>query len=398
MPKYNYSAKNSKGTDVKGLVEADTKKVAVSLLKDRGYIVYSLSEQKSSILNFSFGKVSDTDKVNFTQNLSTMVGSGLPLVQSLDILVNQTKSKKMKEAVMAILKDVEAGTSLSDALSNFPDIFGNNYISLVQAGEASGKLDEVLKRLADTLDKQRQFKSKVKSAMLYPAIVTIVMIVVIAVIMIFVVPKLIEMYESFNIELPLPTRIMIGISNFVSRFWYIIIIASVGLYVAYKKYKQTPSGQIVIGRLTFRTPVFGPILKERDLTEFTRSLALLNASGVSIVDSLAITIDAVYNPIYKNAITKFVDDVKKGGALSKSVADDRNFPQIISEMLKVGEETGKTDEVLMKVSKYFEEEVDRKIAGLTTAIEPIIIAILGVIVGGLIISVITPIYKLTNQF
>lgn len=398
MPKYNYSAKNSKDVDVKGTVEADSKKIAVSLLKDRGYIVYSLSEQKSSLLDFNFSKVSDSDKVNFTQNLATMVGSGLPLARSLDILVNQTKSKKMKQAVMSILKDVEAGTSLSDALSNFPDIFGNNYISLVEAGEASGKLDEVLKRLSETLDKQRQFKSKVKSAMLYPTIVTIVMIIVITVIMIFVVPKLIDMYESFDIELPLPTRVMIGVSNFVAHFWYYLLGVGVALYIAYKKYKQTSNGQMVIGRITFKTPVFGPILRERDLTEFTRSLALLNASGVSIIDSLAITVDAVYNPIYKTAITKFVDDVKKGGSLSQSVQADKNFPQIISEMLKVGEETGKTDEVLLKVSKYFEEEVDRKIAGLTTAIEPIIIAILGLIVGALMFSVITPIYKLTSQF
>jgi type IV pilus assembly protein PilC len=397
MPKFNYSAKNNSGQDVTGVVEADTKKIAVSLLKDRGYLVYSINEKKSGF-NLSISRISDNDKVNFTQNLATMINSGLPIAQALTILVQQTKSKKLQEVINNILKDVESGSSLSVAFSKYPEVFSSSYVSLVEAGEASGKLDEVLKRLADTLNKQRQFKNKVKSAMLYPAIVSIVMVIVVFIIMIFVVPKLTTLYDGFDTELPLPTRIMISMSDFARRFWYILLALGVGGYIGLRQYSKTPGGAAVVGRFTFRLPIFGPILKERDLTEFTRSLALLNASGVSIVDSLVITIDAVTSPIYKASISGFVDYVKKGGALSEVVREDVNFPAIISEMLKVGEETGDTAEVLLKVSGYFEEEVDRKIEGLTTAIEPIIIAVLGLVVGGLILAVITPIYELTNQF
>ncbi len=398
MPKYIYQAKTSKGKDVQGIVSAENKKVAVSLLRDRGYIVYSL-EPKKNAFDFSFlRRVSDIEVVNFTQTLSTMIGSGLPLASALEILLDQGRSPKMKEIVQTALTDVQAGTPLSDSLEKHPDVFADSYISLVRAGEASGKLDKVLARLGDTLEKQRAFKARIKGAMIYPIIVILAMLIVFSIIMIFVIPKLVEMYKSFSVELPLATRIMIGISSFMQSYWYVLLFLIFAIYVAAKQYAKTISGKYFFSRLTLHLPVFGTILKERDFTEFTRSLALLISSGVSIVDALSISRNSVSNQLYRDSISEFINDVQKGTTLSEAIDKSKRFPTIISKMLQVGENTGKTDEFLLKVSQFFEKEVDYKVKNLSTAIEPLIMIVLGVMVALLIISVITPIYKLTAQF
>lgn len=401
MPKYSYNAKKPNGEDVKGVVEADSTKIAVSLLRDRGYIVYSISEKKQTLELvdlFTLNRISDNEKINFTSNLSTMISSGLPMDQALETLYELAQSKKMKEVVGQLLRGVESGKPLSESMEEYKNVFSLTYISLVKAGEASGKLDQVLKRLSETLEKQRTFKSKIKGAMLYPTIILLVMSGVMAVIVVFVIPKLVEMYQSFQIELPLSTKLLIALSDFLRNKWYFAILIIAVIVFAFKKFSSSRSGSYFLAKILFRLPVLGVVLKERDLTEFSRTLALLTSSGVSIIDSLTITRDAVVSPLYKDSISDFIEVVKKGGALSTAIGSHKNFPIIISKLLKVGEETGTVDESLTKVSKYFEEEVDRKLDGLTTAIEPILMVILGVMVGGLILSVITPIYKLTSSF
>ncbi|HHH14321.1 MAG TPA: type II secretion system F family protein [candidate division WWE3 bacterium] len=398
MPKYIYQAKTSKGKDVQGLVSAENKKIAVSLLKDRGYIVYSLEPKKSSFDLSFLRRVSDVEVVNFTQTLATMIGSGLPLASALEILLDQGRSSKMREIVQTALTDVQSGTPLSDSLEKHPDVFPDSYISLVRAGEASGKLDKVLERLGETLEKQRAFKARIKGAMIYPVIVVIAMVIVFGIIMIFVIPKLVEMYNSFSVELPLATRVMISISGFMQKFWYLMLLAIVAIVIGAKQYAKTLSGKYFFSRLNMHLPVFGTILKEKDFTEFTRSLALLVSSGVSIVDALSISRNSVANQIYRDAISSFINDVQKGTTLSEAIEKSKKFPLIISKMLKVGENTGKTDEFLLKVSQFFEKEVDYKVKNLSTAIEPLIMIVLGVMVALLIISVITPIYKLTSSF
>lgn len=401
MPKFSYNAKKPNGEDVTGTVEADTSKIAVSLLRDRGYIVYSISEKKRDfgvIDLITLNRVSDNEKINFTSNLATMISSGLPMDSALETLYDLAQSGKMKEVVAALLKGVEGGKPLSDTMEDYPNVFSLTYISLVRAGEASGKLDEVLKRLAETLEKQRTFKSKIRGAMLYPTIILIVMLGVMGVIIVFVIPKLVEMYQSFQIELPLSTKMLIWLSDFLRNRWYFAILIIVAVVFIFKRFASTRAGSYFLAKFYFRLPVFGVVLKEKDLTEFSRTLALLTSSGVSIIDSLTITRDAVASPLYKDSVTDFIEVVKKGGALSSAVSKHKNFPIIISKLLTVGEQTGTVDESLTKVSKYFEEEVDRKLEGLTTAIEPIMMVVLGVMVGGLILSVITPIYKLTSSF
>jgi len=400
MPKFTYKAKNPNGQDVTGIVEADSKKIAVSLLRDRGYIVYSLDSQTSgfNIDISAFKGVSATEKVNFTRNLASMIGAGLPLSSALEVLLEQVSSTKMKEVVQTLIKDVQSGTSLSDSMIKFPKVYDSRYTSLVKAGEASGKLDEVLKRLAESLEKQREFSGKVKSAMIYPAIIMMAMAGVFTIIVVFVIPKLVDMYQSFNIELPLPTKIMIAISNFTLSYWYIVILGMIASIIGFRKYIKTASGKYVFAHFVFKIPVFGIILKEKDITEFSRTLALLSASGVSIVDALTIARDSVTSVIYKDAISDFTNEVRKGNPLSGAIENNTAFPVIVAKMIKVGEETGTTDETLNNLSNYFEGEVDRKVKNLTTALEPLIMLVLGGMVGVLIISVITPIYKLTSQF
>jgi type IV pilus assembly protein PilC len=401
MAEFKYQAKNTSGQDVTGIVQANNEKIAVSLLRDKGYIVYSVTPNKGSFdLKgiTSFRGISDTEKVNFTQNLTAMISAGLPLAQALEILQEQTQSGKMKEVIQSALRDVESGLPLSTALEKFPKTFNKNYISLVRAGEASGTLDKVLKRLADTLEKQRAFKSKVKGAMIYPAIIVLAMVGVFVIIVVFVIPKLAEMYKSIGVDLPLPTKVMIWLSEFMTQKWYLLIALIVGSIVLFKRYAATKVGTYTLAKVSFKLPIFGPILREKDLTEFSRSLSLLIASGVSLIDALDITRDAVGNVIYRDAVSEFESEVKKGNALSSAVGKNKEFPLIVSKMIKVGEETGKTDEILERLSNYFEDIVDNKVKNLSTALEPLIMVVLGLMVGVLIISVITPIYKLTSNF
>ncbi|MBP7859771.1 type II secretion system F family protein [Patescibacteria group bacterium] len=401
MPKFKYQAKKSDGNNISGLVEADSQKIALSLLKDKGYLVYSLNDStKEFDINslIRFNRVSDTERVNFTQNLAVMLSSGLPLSEGLEILLDQAQSARLKEIIGVLIKDTQGGKSLSESMQEFPDVFKSNYISLVKSGEASGKLDDVLKRLATTLDKDRQFKAKVKGAMLYPAIIFSAMLLVVSVLIIFVVPKLTEMFSSFNLELPLSTKILIAISSFAQKQWYIVLGGLVLLFFGIRQFNNTKQGSYVISRFTHVLPIFGKLLKDKEFTEFTRSLALLMASGVSIVDSLVITRESLSSPMYRDSVSDFIEKVKKGEALSSAILADKQFPSLIGKMLRVGEETGKSDEMLLKICEYFEESVDRKVAGLSVAIEPIVLVVLGVIVGGIIISVITPIYKLTSAF
>ena len=399
--KFKYQAKNPRGQDVTGVVESDSRKIAITLLKDRGYIVYSLEEKRGG-LSFegleNLRGVSDTDRVNFTRNLASMVGSGLPIAQALEVLIEQAQSGKMRDIVQTALKDVESGMALSDSLEKFPETFDARYISLVKAGEASGKIDAVLKRLAESLEKQREFKAKVTSAMIYPIIILLAMAGVFVIIVVFVIPKLVELYKGFQIELPLPTRIMIAISEFTINYWYFVIAGIIASIVAVRKYSRTSSGRYFFGHMYFKIPVFGLIMKEKDLTEFTRTLALLTSSGVSIVDALSISRDSVSNILYKDAVSDFVNEVRKGNALSAAIERSKEFPVLIPKMIRVGEETGSTDDTLSNLSTYFEEEVDRKVKNISTAIEPLIMLVLGFMVAVLLISVITPIYKLTSSF
>lgn len=400
MEAFEYKGKDKQGNLRVGIIEASDIKQAANTLREHGIFVINLkrkSEFKISSLITPFKRASDSDIVNFTRQLSTMVMAGLPLTDALTILRNQT-STAMSSVIGEILRDVEGGSNLASSMEKKPHIFSKIYVALIRAGEAAGVLDQVLIRLADTLEKQRDFKSKTKGALVYPVIVIVAMVIVAFIMMIFVIPKLTVMYKDLGAELPTPTKILIAASNFSVSYWWIILIMSVVGFFSYSNFKKTPFGRRTLERFTYNMPVFGPLKKEITLAEFTRTLSLLSSAGIPIVDSLNIVSEGMDSAILADGVKDAAHQVEKGFPLASSFETNNNFPPILSQMIRVGEETGKVDDVLKKLSIYFENESENLIKGLTTAMEPIIMVILGIGVGFLILAVILPIYKLTTSF
>lgn len=398
MPVFEYSAIDSAGKKRAGTVDARSKSSAVALLKEQTLYVVSLEEQKENILDqiLSFQGVPETEIVSFTRQLSTMISAGLPIARGLEVLADQTQNKRMKKISLQILRDVQGGASLSNSMGKYPQVFSPTYVALVRAGEASGKLEEILKRLADTLEAQRDFKANFKGAMIYPAIIFLAMIGVFVLMMVFVIPKLSDMYDSMGVELPAMTQFMINISDSMVRFWYIFLVVGVVLFLGVRSFLSTEGGKAILYKILIRLPVFGKILKQRDLTEFTRTLSLLIASGISIVEALNIVAKVVVNPEYKLAAQNAARAVEKGGSLSDYMKGDKTFPTLLGQMTSVGEETGQLDEVFERIGNYFATETEHAIKGLSSALEPFILIMLGGMVGLLIVSIITPIYQITS--
>lgn len=401
MTKFSYVAKEKTGKSVKGFIDASNLAQAARGLKKRNMTPIKLEPADQAFLgglfaNF-FNKISMSDLVNFTRNISTMITAGLPLTEALAILEQQS-SKKMQPIVSDILTNVQGGSSLAESLSYHPEAFSKVYIALIKSGESAGVLDDILKRLAENLENQREFQGKIKGAMIYPTIIVSGMSLVGLIMMVVVIPKLTSMYTEFGAELPAATRVLIGLSNFMVKnlplAFLIILIAGYFL----KLYSKTVNGRMKIDSLKLKIPLLGSLQKQIALAEICRTLGLLVGSGIQIMDGLNIVADASGNMVFTDGIKKAAKQVEKGFPISRALMDNENFPPIVPQLLSVGEETGKVDEVLEKISHYFETESDQKLKGLTTAIEPLIMIVLGVGVGFLIIAIIMPIYNLTSQF
>jgi type IV pilus assembly protein PilC len=396
MEKFEYKAKNKEGKALKGIVEATDEKQAVSILREKGLLVITLKPKKESfgdtIKTTFFRKISLTDKVNFTRQLATMLTAGLRVTEALEILENQS-SPAMRKIVEEIRRDIEGGRDLSSSLEKHPDAFDPVYVALVKAGESAGVLEKVLTRLANNLERQKEFQGKIKSAMIYPAIVILGMIVVAAIMIIFVIPKMTTIYEEFQAQLPLPTRVLLSISKFVTFFWWLILLIIGGLIVGFRVLLKNPSFRKQYDQILFRLPIFGNIRQKSILTEFTRTLGLLVGTGILIVDALRILKGSFRSLIYQEAIEQTAKEVEKGLPLASALAETGVFPFVLPQMISVGEETGKLDEVLQRISNYFQQESEMAVKGLTTAMEPIMMIILGIGVAFLMISVIMPIYN-----
>ncbi|KKR99538.1 MAG: pili assembly protein PilC, type IV pilus assembly protein PilC, partial [Microgenomates group bacterium GW2011_GWC1_41_20] len=396
MKRFNYKAKDRAGRVVKGEVEAVDIDGAAKLVRGKGFFVISLNPKIESPFSFirkMKDKINEGDVANFTRQLSTMINAGLPITEALLILRSQTK-KSMQAIVAQLLADVEAGESFSSALRKHPRVFGQTYIALVKSGEVGGVLDAVLLRLADNLEKQHEFGSKVKGALIYPVIIVVGMLVVSVVMMIFVIPKLLGLYADFGAEMPLPTRILIGSSNFLVKYWFIVFaVLAIAFYVL-RLYKATPEGRRKIDELIFKIPIYGELQRQIILTELTRTLSMMVGAGVSILEGLHISSEVVGNTLISDALIDAANQVEKGFPVAFAFSKHPEaFPFILSQMIAVGEETGKMDEVLTKISRIFEVESDEKVKGLTAAIEPIVMVFLGIGVGFLVIAVILPIYN-----
>lgn len=400
MNKFVYRAKNKQGIIVKGEVEAQDANVAAKLVRKQGMVVISI-KRKSGILGAITGfrnRVTTGDIVNFTRQLATMINAGLPITESLSILRLQAKAN-MQTVVSRILADVEDGESLSQALSKHSKIFTTTYIALIKAGEAGGVLDKILNRLSDNMEKDQEFKGKVKGALIYPVIIVIGMVIVSFIMMVFVVPRLTSLYTDFGAELPTPTKILIGASTFAVRFWPLTIgLLGLGIF-GFRYYRNTPEGRHRLDALVFKVPIFGELQRKVILTELTRTLSLMVGAGVPILEGLSVTAEVITNVIIKDALVDAARQIEKGFPIAFSFAKHPEaFPYILSQMVAVGEETGKMEEVLSKVSRVFEIESDQEVKALTSAIEPVVMVILGIGVAFLVIAIILPIYNLTSKF
>ncbi|MBI2309460.1 type II secretion system F family protein [Candidatus Collierbacteria bacterium] len=397
---FSYKAKAVDGQTLKGQVEAPTREMAVEILRRRKlFVIYVITVKPSifALISKKLKKVGLDDVVAFTRQMSTMVASGLPLTEALKILRSQS-NPVMSAVIGEILQDVEGGVSLAMALEKQRGVFSPVYISLVKAGESAGVLDNILTRLAVNLEKNKAFSNKVKGAMIYPAIVVGAMIVVGFIMMIFVIPKLMQMYQTFNAELPLPTKILISSSTGMKNNAILVFGILAVVVTGFSMWVKTADGRRRLELFIFKVPIIGKLQKQVIMTEFTRTIGLLVGAGISIIDALKISADSVGNSVYQKALLFAASSVEKGLPLAVPIAQNPYFPPILAQMISVGEETGKVDEVLAKLSLYFEAESEQGVAALTAAIEPLIMIVLGIGVGFLVIAVILPIYNLTSAF
>ena len=387
------------GVVINQKIESNSEQDVVDYLKRNDYVPIKVQEIKPLLpeLMTMFDRIGFGDIVGFTRQLAIMLNAGLTLIDSFSILQKQITKPSLLLMIKNIYKDVLGGSTFSKALQKYPTHFSNLYISLVKSGEASGKISEILLRLADNLEKQREFQSKIKGALVYPVIVVIGMIGVMFVMVTFVVPKLLNLYKDFNVTLPMSTQILIFISNISTKFWPFIFLGIFASFILIKRYLNTKIGKQSFDEFTLKLPVFGKIVSISALVDTTRTLSILIGSGVSILESLNIIIDTSGNMVYQNAFTHIYKQVEKGFALGTALENEKLFPPILIQMTTVGEQTGHLDDTLSRISKYFEMESEMAVKTMTTLIEPLILVFLGLGVGFLVLAVITPIYNLTSS-
>jgi len=339
-------------------------------------------------------KVTTKDISLATRQLATMIDAGLPIVQCLDILGQQSDSKLLRNTLNTVRKDVEGGCTLADALRKHPKIFDDLYVNMVEAGEAGGILNTILNRIALFIEKANRLKKKVKGAMIYPCAIVGVAVIVVAVLMIFVIPVFAELYGSMGKALPAPTQICINISNWFVAYWYLLIVGGVGVFMAVSFYYKTPRGRMQIDGLLLRMPVIGDLLRKVAVARFSQNMALLLSSGVPILDGLAITGRTAGNKVVEKAIMESRVSISKGNTVAEPLRESKIFPPLVCQMVAVGESTGGLDAMLKKVAELYEEEVDDAVNNLTAMMEPAIMVVLGVILGGLVVAMYLPIFQM----
>jgi len=401
MRTFIYTAKDAKNITRTGAIESVDEKTAAQTLRQHGLIPIDLKLKPEDAGFLPIGRlqrIGHGELVNFTRQLSTMINAGLTLPEALSLLEKQTGNRKLKTIIIEVTREIEAGSPLSKALSSYPAVFSNIYVSLVKAGEQAGVLDNVLTRLADNLEKEREFRSKTRGALIYPAIIVVAMIGVIFIMLIFVIPKLTDLYKEFGTTLPLPTKILIALSSFMVKFWFVVLGLLAAAVVFWQRFTHQGIGKRLRDEFMLKLPVWGKLKQNIILTEFARTLGLLIGAGIPIVEALKSVSGALDNMLYADALSEAAAGVEKGFPLGVSLSHSKIFPPIIFQMIKTGEETGKLDDVLNRVSRYFEMEADQGVKNLTTAMEPIILIMLAIGVAFLIIAVILPIYNLTSQF
>ncbi|GIW52658.1 MAG: type II secretion system protein F [Gemmatimonadales bacterium] len=393
MPVWEYTARTPTGQEQTGTIDLPSRDDVVAHLRKNRLVLVRIREAKKAKRK---GRIPTRDVVVFTRQFATMINSGLPLVQALDILAKQTDNKILAAVTKEVVYDVESGHTLADALSKHPNAFSQLYVNMVAAGEAGGILDTILLRLATFLEKNDAIVRKVKGAMIYPAVIFSVAAIAVVVLLIFVIPTFQNMFASVNLELPLPTRIVIGLSDILQGFWWLIggTIAAVAFGI--KRYYATPNGQLVLDRLMLKLPVLGDVLRKSAVSRFTRTLGTLIASGVSILEGLEITAKTAGNRVIHDAIMESRGSIAGGETIAVPLEKSGVFPPMVTSMIAVGEATGGLDEMLTKIADFYDDEVDAAVSNLLSLMEPVMIVVLGVIVGGMIVAMYLPIFDMIN--
>src|SRR6266404_9008616 len=397
MPMFEYTARSQTGQIQKGQMDVASKDDVSAYLRKNRLILVSVREAPKQI-KFSLGgaRVKTRDIVIFTRQFATMINAGLPLVQSLNILAAQTENKTLAEVTRAVVYDVESGNTLADAFSKHPKAFSALYVNMVAAGEAGGILDTILLRLATFLEKNDALVRKVKGAMIYPAVIMSVAAIAVVVLLIFVIPVFAGMFASAGQALPLPTRIVIGASGFLRSYWWILGATIIGGGYFLKKYYASSNGKLVIDRAMLHFPVLGDVLRKSAVSRFTRTLGTLISSGVSILEGLEITAKTAGNRVVQDAIMQSRSSIAGGDTIASPLQKSKVFPPMVISMIAVGEQTGGLDEMLSKIADFYDEEVDVAVSALLSVMEPAMIVILGVIVGGMVIAMYLPIYDMMS--
>ncbi|MFH1459114.1 MAG: type II secretion system F family protein [Candidatus Omnitrophota bacterium] len=398
MPLFKYEAKDEQGNSVNDTIEAKDQLVALDMLRVKNLVIISISEiQKAKgAAKVSSKKIKPDELVIFSRQLATMVNAGIPLVQSLDILSEQMESPSFQHVVATVRSDVEAGSSLSAALEKHPKVFTMLYTNMVRAGETSGMLDEILDRLAGYLEKTGQLQRKVKSAMVYPAVVSLMAVAITLVLLLKVIPTFKEIFSTLGGTLPLPTQILIGISDTLRAYFVYAVALLIAFGFAMIKLVQTPKGKERFDQLKLNLPVFGILLRKVAVARFSRTLSTLIRSGVPILGALEIVGKTAGNVVIEAAVESARVGIREGESISAPLAKSKAFPPMVTRMISVGEESGELEKMLSKIADFYEDQVDAAVSGLTSLIEPLIIAFLGIVVGSIVIAMFLPIFKITE--
>jgi type IV pilus assembly protein PilC len=398
MPTFEWKGRGRAGNDQTGVLVADNKETVIAMLRRQQIVVTAVKEKGKELAMSRFGgKVPPKDVAIFTRQFSVMIDAGLPLVQCLEILGSQQENKAFKRALLQIRQDVESGSSLADSMRKHPKVFNDLYTNMVAAGEAGGILDTILQRLAAYIEKAVKLNSQVKSAMIYPVAVISIAVIVVMIIMWKVIPVFASLFKGLGAELPMPTVIVIAISNFIADFWWLIFGVAIATVFFIRQYHKTEKGKRVLDGLMLKMPIMGLLLRKIAVARFCRTLATLTSSGVPILDGLQITARTAGNSIVEDAIMATRKSVEEGKTISEPLGDTDVFPSMVVQMIAVGEQTGALDTMLSKIADFYEDEVDIAVAGLMKLLEPVLIAFLGVAIGGIVIAMYMPMFTLIGQ-
>lgn len=397
MPEFEWKGSRA-GQMQTGVLTADSKEAASQILRRQRIEAPSIKEKGKEIAFPKFGGGVPPQLIAiFTRQFSVMIDAGLPLVQCLEILASQQENKTFKRALIQIRQDVESGSNLADSMRKHPKIFDDLYTNMVAAGEAGGILDTILQRLAQYIEKSVKLNSQVKSAMIYPVAVISIAVIVVTIILWKVIPVFAALFKGLGAELPMPTQIVIWLSNFIADFWWLVAIIIGGTVYALRRYHETYKGKRVIDGTVLKMPILGMLMRKIAVARFCRTLSTLTSSGVPILDGLQITARTAGNSIIEDAIMATRKSVEEGKTISEPLADTDVFPSMVVQMIAVGEQTGALDTMLSKIADFYEDEVDNAVAGLMKLLEPVLIAFLGVAIGGIVIAMYMPMFTLIGQ-